>query len=296
MTQQTHLRSIDDQARFTAAKEVTDNSATPPGGQASDPSRSPAKARADKALPTDRLRFNNQEQVLLEVAHLSGNSRRGCTAEEMSASIGLKGGTGGLNSRFFRSAGWFEGVGRGLYTASQGLREYARHITIDPDDQFTASALMRDESRKSWFWNTLEPMLETGRPLAVRTALLALAKEAGASDHAAQLETIVEWLAWVGLIVREGDSIRLREASELVAQESIAELDQQNGAGLESDHVVIDEEVGPTPVVEPARQPVEDTGALVSFNLSVRLTADDVKELSDEKMQFLIDFASKLRG
>lgn len=291
-----HLRSIEDAARFTGdASELTDNGA--PTGGTDDRNRGPAKARPDLALPSDRLRFENQEKVLLDVATLSGNSRRGCTAEEMSASIGLKGTTGGLNSRFFRAAGWFEGVARGTYTASAGLLEYARYINIAPDEKYQATALMRDEVRNSWFWQVLEPMMASGRPLQVRTAMLALSKEANATDHTVQLETVIDWLVWVGIIAREGDTIVLRGTTTAPEVSSVAdvEVDEVVDPVDERDQD-LDEtpEEGSTVRRRQAAPPSDD--ALVSFNLSVRLTADDVKELSDEKMQFLMDFASKLRG
>ena len=118
------------------------------------------------------------------MAALSGNNRRGVTAESMSAAVGLKGGTGGLNSRFFRTAGWFDGVGRGEYTASPGLLQYVRHTSVAPDDTFAATSLMREEVKQSWFWEVLEPMLASGQPVKATVALLQLANTANATSHA----------------------------------------------------------------------------------------------------------------
>ena len=47
-----------------------------------------------RSLPTDRLNFEKQVDVLRAIAQMSGNSRRPVTAEDLSAAIGLKGNTG----------------------------------------------------------------------------------------------------------------------------------------------------------------------------------------------------------
>ena len=288
MTQQPFLKPVG------AGPEGTE----PPGTTEAD-RRTSSKARADRPLPTDRLRFANQEQVLIEVANLSGNNRRGITAEEMSTAIGLKGGTGGLNSRFFRSANWFEAVGRGEYTASRGLLDYVQHINVDPTAKYEAAAGMRDEVRGSWFWTALEPLLVGGRPIKQTVALLALAKAAGASDHTDQLDTILEWLTWVGLIVRDGDTITLRAAAGSAATEekdTPAEADDEDTAPSEDDQQLsIDSRHDTLVSSGPQGGGSGDTKALVEFNMSVRITAEDARSLSDEQMKFLIEFAEKLR-
>lgn len=301
---QPHLHTVDtDSARFEAGAETRDNSATPPvppAGGDGDRSKRAQKARADKALPTDRLKFDNQIKVLRAVAATSGNARRGSTAEAMSAAIDLSGGTGGLNSRFFRSAGWFESVGRGEYTASPGLLAYNQHITIDPDAHHEATAAMRTEVEESWFWETLEPILANGHPISLKLAILELAKAAGATNHALQLETIVDWLGWVGLVDREGDQIKLREVvptdEQAQAKVEIAEIITGNAGSVDEDEPSdavggVEEAVSaPTPAAGP------DLDAIVSFNMSVRLTAADMKSLDQEQRDFVLALAERLRG
>lgn len=305
---QSHLQPVhnDDSPRFEAGAETVDNGnstpPSPPTGNGGNSKRE-ARARAEKALPTDRLKFDNQVAVLRAVAATSGNNRRGSTAMAMSAAIGLNAGTGGLNSRFFRSANWFESVGRGEYTASSGVLAYHQHITIDPDAQYEATAKMRDEVRTSWFWTTLEPMLASGHPINMKLAVLELAKAAGASSHTDQLQTIIEWLDWVGLIVREEGQIKLRasegqQPSQEQGQDDIIDdilnNDELEGAAPADDEFSSPGESGAAAAA--ASPPQGDLGAIVSFNMSVRLTAADMKSLDQEQRDFVLALAERLRG
>ncbi len=302
MAQQTHLHSVQHDARFTASvDETTDNgpAAPPPSGGGTEDrgARAASKARSGEPLPTDRLKFDNQLAVLRNVAISSGNNRRGSSAEDMSAALGLNGGTGGLNSRFFRAAGWFEAVGRGAYTASPGLLAWNTHIGIDPDGQYDAAAKMRDEVRASWFWQTLEPMLASGQPINTKLAILELAKSSGASSHQAQLDTILDWLSWVGLIDRVSDQIQLR--ADHIAQNSHAALPTED-SGLGDTEDPRDDAEDPLDAApgEKMGQPAAtgDMDAIVSFNLSVRLTADDMRALDGDQRDFILSLAERLRG
>jgi hypothetical protein len=304
MTTQPFLHSVQgNNARFESGSETVDNgaaAAAPPapptsGGGDSERGARSMKARPDKAIPTDRLRFDNQVRVLQYVAQASGNTRRGCDAEDMSAALDLKSGTGGLNSKFFQAAGWFEPVGRGAYTASAGAIEWNRHIAIDADGQYAAAAGLRREVTSSWFWETLGPILESGQPISKKVALLELAKAAGATNHTLQLETILDWLDWVGMIIREADQVRLRTESS---------GDDEDGADQALSATVVDVAVDTDAVssdgsaagepAPPAGLPESD--AVVSFNLSVRLTADNVRELDQEQRDFILALAERLRG
>lgn len=297
---QNRLHAVHGEARFTAGDEINDNyGATPPGGSIPPSSRTQFKARPERPIPTDRLRFDNQVQVLKTVASLSGNNRRGVDAETMSAAIELKGGTGGLNSRFFRSVNWFESVGRGEYTASPGLLLYSRHINIDPDGHYEATEGMRGEMRRSWVWEVVGPMLESGNPIREKALLLPLAQAAGAQNHTAQLETIIEWLVWVGLALRDGEFVKLAETEQSTSVAIPDDGSSEPTGPTELNCPIRTEsvEIAPPGTDEGRRGPVNaGSDAIISFNISVRLTAHDVQNLSDDQMQFVMGLAEKLRA
>jgi hypothetical protein len=239
---------------------------------------------------------------------MSGSNRRPVTAEDLSASIGLRGNTGGLSNKFFRDSGWVVSAGRGMYTATDPLLEYHRHLNVDPQDVDGARRHLAGAARDSWYWEVVEQLLDGG---ARQTMILhALSKSAGAYDHMAQLQLILTWLEWLGLVRREGDLVLMGNAevgpsdpgisdpgAEVVEENATADqapLDVSNtGAELPVDAPEAPDAPGPS---QEAESPAVDTSALVSFSFNVRITADDAAKLNAEQLKSLLEFAEKLRG
>jgi hypothetical protein len=262
------------------------------------------KQRADRSLPTDRLNFEKQVEVLRVIAQMSGNSRRPVTAEDLSAAIGLKGNTGGLSNKFFRDSGWVVSAGRGMYAATEPLMDYHRHLNVDPQDVDGARRYLAASAEASWYWEALEPMLEGGARQTI--VLHTLSKAAGAYEHTPQLLLIVTWLEWLGLVRREGDLV-LREASEVHHSpeqgdsEPMAEdiADNASSTALsvpDLEAAEVHDVESPKPQPQESQPPAVDTSALLTFSFSVRITAEDAAKLSAEQLQSILDFAEKLRG
>lgn len=262
--------------------------------------RAVQKQRAEKSLPTDRHGFEKQVEALGSIAQLSGNSKRPVNAEDVSASLNLKGNTGGLSNKFFRDCGWVESSGRGAYVATDDLLAYRRHLAVDPSDLAGSFAYLVPAARRSWFRQEIGDMLE-GAGVRETMVMHALAKAAGAtSNHMAQLKLIVDWL---GLVVRDGELLQAK----------------QEAASVGSVTPEVDEETG-TPAAEPAADaqtetpgPAADTSdfppptrtitptlggdePMLSMHFSVRMTADDVAKLSGDQLQGLLAFAEKMRS
>jgi hypothetical protein len=297
----------------TALDPATDSAAggtNPPSGGAtgSGPQRV-QKQRSDRSLPTDRLGFEKQVEALEAIAQLSGGAKKPVTAGDVSAAIGLAptSGTGGLSNKFFRDSGWIVSAGRGNYAATDALMEYFRHVRIDPQDPAARRHLV-EPTRASWYWQALEPVLSSGGGARKSIVLLALSKAAGATEHTTQLETIVSWLEWLSMVRRDGDLTYLVSP----VGEQLAEDDNANEGAPDMEAATsIDGDAAPAapaaagdeiPVAPPqAQAPATpeagvDTSALISFNFSVRITAEDASKLSPEQLQSVLDFAEKLRG
>jgi hypothetical protein len=233
---------------------------------------------------------------------MSGNNKRPVTAEDLSASIGLKGNTGGLSNKFFRDSGWVVSAGRGMYATTEPLMEYHRHLNVDCEDVDGARRHLAAAAQDSWYWEAVEPMLEGG---ARQTMILhALSKAAGAYDHMPQLRLILSWLEWLGLIRREGDLIFRASAhngggdqpdSEQAVESEPAEDGAREEAPPEVTSASDQERQDAEPASEPTHETV-DTSALVSLSFNVRITADDAAKLDAEQLRLLLAFAEKLRG
>lgn len=262
------------------------------GGQPPTQTGRSQKQRAEKALPTDRLSFDKQVEVLSAIAQFSGPHKKPVTAEDLSTAIGLKGLTGGLSNRFFYESGLIDRTGRGEYVATDALLGYHQHITYDPDDADGARANLRPAIKGSWYWaEVIEPMLHSGG-LRQHMLLVALGKAAGATSHKPQLEMIISWLEWVGLVSRDGEMVYAVDHGAPTA----AHTEDDEGVDDPEAGTNGADEVGVSPAdARPATDGV-DTAALISFSMSVRITADDAAKLTGEQLDSLLAFAEKLRG
>jgi hypothetical protein len=309
-----HLQAVNSEAwvgEADAPPTAPQGTAGPPAGGSNPPSggntNRAQKQRAERSLPTDRLSFEKQVEVLRIIAQM----RRPVLAEDLSAAVGLKGNTGGLSNKFFRDSGWINPAGRGAYTAADVLVEYHRHLNVDPDDTSGARRYLAESARDSWYWRALEPMLEGG----VRQTLVlhTLSKEAGAYDHTQQLLLILEWLEWLGMIRRDGETVLPATSDGGVRAQTDTPADEEPDHHPTAEEAPASQESDPESVSVPDHQaaadnsqkPVErgsasaeeiDTSALVSFSFNVRITADDASKLSAEQLKALLEFAEKLRG
>lgn len=309
MSSQPHLQAVN--GPYTGQTDAPPTPPTPTrsaggSGATGEPPRTAPKIapkqRAEQALPTDRLSFDKQVLSLRSVAQLSGNGRRPVTAEEQSSALGLKGNVGGLSNRFFKDSGWLESAGRGMYVPTETLVRFHRHLGIQPDDLEGARAILAETVVGSWYWREIGDMLE-GEGIRQSGVLHLLANAAGAApNHTPQLTLIIDWLIWLGLVVRDGELLRLRQAQAGTQQEAPAEdptpdeddsaapLDAQPLAEGESPEMASQAEVTAPPAAG------FDAAALVSFNFSVRITADDAAKLTTDQLQTVLEFADKLRG
>jgi hypothetical protein len=314
MSSQPHLQAVksdfesEDSAPSAAQPQAVPNSSaggSTPSGSGNGNTTRVQKQRAERSLPTDRMTFDKQVEALRSIAQIGGNGRRSVTAEDISSNVGLKGGTGGLSNKFFRDSGWIVSAGRGAYTASDSLMGYHRHLNVDPADSLGARQYLAASARKSWYWEALEPMLEGG--IRHTMVLHALSREAGATDHTHQLQMLLDWVEWLGLIRRDGDMVfpgatTPEEGNSDQSDAATGELPERpttqdaSACGTADPGSAGDAAPAAAPQSVAAVSGEPDVSALVSFSFNVRITADDAAKLSSEQLQSLLAFAEKLRG
>jgi hypothetical protein len=313
MSSQPHLQAVksdfdsEDSASSAAQPKAAPNASaggSTPSGPGTGNAVRAQKQRAERSLPTDRMTFDKQVEALRSIAQIGGNGRRSVTAEDISPNVGLKGVTGGLSNRFFRDSGWVVPAGRGAYTATDSLMDYHRHLNVDPADSSGARQYLAASARKSWYWQALEPMLEGG--IRQTMVLHTLSREAGATDHTHQLQMLLDWVEWLGLIRRDGDMVfpgattpEDSSAAPDAAPGELVERPTTQDAGATGTAIcdsAREAALAPAPQSVTAVPGESDVSALVSFSFNVRITADDAAKLSSEQLQSLLAFAEKLRG
>lgn len=161
------------------------------------------KGKPNYALPTDRVGFLKQWELLRAYSALTLQGKKIVTNPEVSALVRIHPNTAILAHPFFIENGLLQKEGTG-YVASPEVLAYAKAFNWNAE---TAPQKLAPLFRTSWFANTLLPRLAMGT-LTERQAVEALAAASGAHPRfEGQLKTILAYLAAVGLVRRDGDTL-----------------------------------------------------------------------------------------
>jgi len=254
--------------------------------------RAAQRQRPQRSLPSDRLKMDVQKRLLRSIATLSGPGKRPVEAQDLAASTGLSAASAGLCNSFFAESGWLVRVSKGKYAATDALLEYSRRLSISPESIKDAVEPLQAPMCEAWHWQALAPMVKHG-PIARRDSVLVLMREAGASDHPdhlQQLNNLLEWLEYVGLITLDEDRVRPTAISGTTAEVK----PQQNGEGTQGDASPRPAENEPTDppanpeVTKPSPPNTGQPGNVVlAFDFSFKMTADDLARLRPEQITAL---------
>ena len=219
------------------------------GANSSPESPRQAKAKPLKVLPTDRLNFEKQLNVLLGYAAASGPERKAVSNRDVSAIVGIHENTVSICNPFFQDIGLLIKEGQ----KSRPSDEVADYAQANEWDSEKSAYKLAGVFRKSWFGLSLIPKL-TFRQLSKDEAITFLANEAKApKEYKSNLETILEYLKAAGVIQSDGVTISLgpnaRENSEnLGAHGKQPPLDVQDQGSKNKDQ---NQELPPQLQVEP---------------------------------------------
>jgi len=191
-----------------AAAEVNENGAKPANGAVKEPVsiRPVEKKPPQKPLPTNRIAFPKQLELLRAFAAASGDERKAVTLKDVSEIVKIAADTISVANRFFLPVGLVSKGGDQRFTPCEAIRAYALSVTwSDP----SAAHKLAPQLMRGWYWPVLEPFLRMGT-LQEGEAInkLAIASVAGPS-YQPQLMLILSYLDAAGLIQREGKTLRL---------------------------------------------------------------------------------------
>lgn len=179
--------------------------------------RTPTKAtRPNKPLPTIRIAFPKQLDILRGFVAAAGANRKPVTLAEVGAIVKLHPNTISLANGFFVDVGLLERVESTKFRPSDAVYEFAQAHEWKPE---TAAHKLSPLLTNTWFWTPLEGRLKFNPNMPEREALAILAEGAGASpDYAPQLRLILAFLEAAGFIAQDSGIVRL-QATPLVQPE-----------------------------------------------------------------------------
>lgn len=159
-----------------------------------------------KVLPTDRVKFQKQLDLLRAYAAVSGQAMKVANIEAVANVAKLNGSTVSLCNGFFVDVGLLERSPAGGFIPSPEVMAFQRAHAWSPE---TAAAKLAPLMFQTWFFHRLEPKLIMG-PLDRTEAVHDLADAANAhKKYEGQLFLLIDYLEASGVVKRDGETLRL---------------------------------------------------------------------------------------
>lgn len=184
---------------------MADPAQTATSGEDSAKSGTPRiRTRPTKTLPTDRITFGKQLEILRAYGTLSGSAGGAVTNNEVAEAMNMQPSTISLANPFFNSVGLILKTDTGGVPSSAVI-EMIRAKEWTPE---TATHKLAPVLKDTWFGQALLPKVSFA-PMSEEAALAKLAEICTASpDYKPQLRMLIDYLAAAGLIDREGDQLK----------------------------------------------------------------------------------------
>jgi hypothetical protein len=166
----------------------------------------PAKrSRPNKPIPTERIKLERQFDLLRAFAGVFGASGRAVSNKEVADIVQMSETTTSLANSFFTETGLLSKAAGG-WIPSEEVVAYHRTYEWDRDN---AARELQSIFARSWFWEILQPKLSF-RAMEETDAINALgATSAASTEYKPNLKLIIDFLAAVGLIERDGSMLKL---------------------------------------------------------------------------------------
>lgn len=168
------------------------------------PARVVASSKPTKFLPTDRITFSRQLDILRAWAAASGPLGKPVTNNDVADIVKMQASTVSMANAFFSSVGLLSRTESG-YIPSQEVLAFLRNYEWSPE---TAPQKLAPVIAKAWFATELLSKLSFG-PLTEDECIQDLADASAAGpDYRSQLRVLLEYLAAVGLTQRDGNLVK----------------------------------------------------------------------------------------
>lgn len=233
------------------------------------------KRRPNKTLPTERIAFPKQLELLHAHAIQSHDGERPATNVAVADMVGMSHSTVSLANPFFTDVGLLV-KSDGRLRPSREVIEYSHARRWDDEHAAHKLAPLLAET---WFGKAILRSLAFSGGMDDDAAIRQLAQEAGAStDYRAQLSMLLNYLQAAGLIERDGNRIRRDQPQASPPPESA------------DSHAMPDTQAHPPTTVSPLGGMAQPQGG-VSFQVSVQV---DMAEMASWDPQRITAFFAGL--
>lgn len=222
-----------------------------------------------KVLPTDRINFGKQLDILRAYAVASGPSGRAVTNKEVAAIVKMVETTVSLSNAFFTDVGLLARNDGGLVPCPE-VFSFQRAHEWNPEG---AGQKLAPVISNSWFALALTPRIDFG-PLEEEEAVTTLAEAASAPpEYKTQLRILIDYMQAAGLLQRDGSKIKSTRGDQIMTS---------HGEKTASAATEYGREGHPKAAISTTfTQPTEGT---VQFHVSVRVDMNEFADWSPERI------------
>ncbi len=168
-----------------------------------------AASKPTKFLPSERITFSRQLDILRGWAAASGPLRKVVTNNDCAKIVDMQPSTVSMNNAFCSSIGLLIKA-EGGYMPAEEVTAFLRAYDWNKE---TAVQKLAPVLSRSWFYEALASKLEFG-PRSEQDCLQDLGDAANANqDYRLNLRTLLEYLTQAGLVQRDGDMVKKGNAN-----------------------------------------------------------------------------------
>jgi hypothetical protein len=190
----------------------------------------PEKFKPTKILPTDRIAYPKQLELLKAYASKFSNTQRAVTNGEVAEIIQMNVSTVSLANPFFSNVGLLNKL-EGGYQPSNEVMAYFRADQWDKDSSVKKLAPLL---REQWFSQAILPTLAL-RSMTEQETLRLLSDACNAGpNYKPQLKVLLSYLDSAGIIAREGDQVAMIKNLSFSVGESMRQTDSANSSSPSS--------------------------------------------------------------
>jgi hypothetical protein len=236
----------------------------------------PVRIKPSRVLPTNRISFPKQLELLRGFAAESGPTKKPVTVDEAGKLAGMVGSTVTLANPFFLDVGFLtkhEQKGEAWkFVPSEAVFEFKRQYEWQPEK---ASQKLVSIVGRSWFADALMPRLSMS-PISEDDAITLLAEKATAApEYKSNLRILIEYLAAAGVVERENGQIRLSRNADLTPPAKQPEVGRVEPAQQPE-----------TPALNPALSTgfIQPRPGAMNFHIDVSVDLSEIAEWSADRI------------
>jgi hypothetical protein len=177
-----------------------------------------AKVKPRHPLPTERIAVKKQIDLLRAYAIAYEQHHRPITYNEVISILKLNPVTASLATPFFVDAGLLEKSAQQGFIPTPVVMAYYHAYKWNPEG---APDKLAPAFSDTWFARNLMPKLRFKNTMTLDSVITTLAEESNAQpEHRGQLRALIDLMAEVGMITRDGNQIRLGNALPVAEPEA----------------------------------------------------------------------------